>query len=150
VKIDQQVLDNQIRPFNVFLHHLLEQLEQIDEYHYFANPVDETEVPTYYKFITHPMDFLTIKKKIDRDEYNNLDKFENDFGLIVKNCHFFNEAKSAYYKAATRLRDKGLNLLKQARRVYETTRYDPNTGQHKEESNVDGKTNHFIFLVLLT
>ncbi|CAF1495787.1 unnamed protein product [Rotaria sordida] len=137
VKIDQQVLDNQIRPFNVFLHHLLEQLEQIDEYHYFANPVDETEVPTYYKFITHPMDFLTIKKKIDRDEYNNLDQFENDFGLIVKNCHFFNEAKSAYYKAATRLRDKGLNLLKQARRVYETTRYDPNTGQHKEESNVD-------------
>jgi hypothetical protein len=44
IKIDQQVLDNQIRPLNVFLHHLLEQLEQIDEYQYFANPVDETEV----------------------------------------------------------------------------------------------------------
>jgi hypothetical protein len=39
------------------------------------------------------MDFSTIKKKIDRDEYNNLDQFENDFGLIIKNCHFFNEAK---------------------------------------------------------
>ncbi len=39
------------------------------------------------------MDFFTIKKKIDRDEYTNLDQFENDFGLIVKNCHFFNEAK---------------------------------------------------------
>ena len=34
-----------------------------------------------------------MKKKIDRDEYKNLDQFENDFGLIVKNCHFFNEAK---------------------------------------------------------
>ncbi len=44
IKIDQQVLDNQIRPLNVFLHHLLEQLEQIDEYHYFANPVNEAEV----------------------------------------------------------------------------------------------------------
>ena len=39
------------------------------------------------------MDFSTMKKKVDRDEYINLDQFENDFGLIVKNCHFFNEAK---------------------------------------------------------
>ena len=38
------MLDNQIRPLNIFLHHVLEQLEQIDDYHYFANPVDETEV----------------------------------------------------------------------------------------------------------
>ncbi|CAF3938069.1 unnamed protein product, partial [Rotaria magnacalcarata] len=137
VKIDQQVLDYQIRPLNVFLHHLLEQLESLDEHHYFANPVDETEVPTYYKFITHPMDFLTMKKKVDQDEYTSLDHFENDFGLIVKNCHFFNEAKSPFYKAATKLRDKGLNLLKQARRVYETTGYDLKTGQLKEESNAD-------------
>ncbi|CAF3317003.1 unnamed protein product [Rotaria socialis] len=137
VKIDQQVLDYQIRPLNVFLHHLLEQLESLDEHHYFANPVDETEVPTYYKFITHPMDFLTMKKKVDQDEYTSLDHFENDFGLIVKNCHFFNEAKSPFYKAATKLRDKGLNLLKQARRVYETTGYDLKTGQLKEESTAD-------------
>ncbi len=66
-----------------------------------------------------------------------------------------------FYKSATKLRDKvcelfekkdfqiildflkGLNLLKQARRVYETTRYDLKTGQHKQESDVDGKTEHF-------
>jgi len=47
IKIDQQLLDNQIRPLNVFLHHLLEQLEQIDDYHYFANPVDEAEVKDF-------------------------------------------------------------------------------------------------------
>jgi hypothetical protein len=70
------------------------------------------------------MDFSTIRKKIDRDEYSSLDQFENDFGLIVKNCHFFNEAKckqieslnfhiekfifrlAPFYKAATKLRDK--------------------------------------------
>ena len=34
-----------------------------------------------------------MKKKIDRGEYVDLDQFENDFGLIVKNCHFFNDAK---------------------------------------------------------
>jgi len=50
IKIDQQVLDNQIRPFNVFLHHLHEQLEQLDDYHYFANPVDETEVKIMNSF----------------------------------------------------------------------------------------------------
>lgn len=139
IKIDQQVLDHQIRPFNVFLHHLIEQIEKFDENHFFALPVDEIEVPTYYKFITHPMDFSTMKKKIDRDEYGNLDQFENDFGLIVKNCHFFNEAKSPFYKAATKLRDKGLTLLKQARKVYETTHYDPLTGQHKNDS-IDDET----------
>lgn len=70
------------------------------------------------------MDFSTMKKKIDRDEYTHLDHFENDFGLIVKNCHFFNEAKckpsvdvelrlrlplfslAPFYKAATKMRDK--------------------------------------------
>jgi len=56
---------------------------------------------------------------------------------LLKIVIFFNEAKSPFYKAATKLRDKGLNVLKQARRVYETTRYDPKTGQHKEESSVD-------------
>ncbi|CAF0761192.1 unnamed protein product [Adineta ricciae] len=143
IKIDQQVLDYQIRPLNVFLHHLLEQLEHLDDNHYFASPVDETEVPTYYKFITHPMDFSTMKKKIDRDEYSNLDQFENDFGLIIKNCHFFNEAKSPFYRAASKLRDKGLNVLKQARRVYETTHYDSETGQLKEESAAEDLNNTF-------
>jgi len=37
-------LDNQIRPLHVFLHHVLEQLEHIDNNHYFANPVDEADV----------------------------------------------------------------------------------------------------------
>jgi len=44
IKVDQQVLDNQIRPLHVFLHHVLEQLEHIDNNHYFANPVDEADV----------------------------------------------------------------------------------------------------------
>jgi len=71
------------------------------------------------------MDFSTMKQKVDRDQYINLDQFENDFGLIIKNCHFFNEAKcktiwreffkneirficilAPFYKAATKLRDK--------------------------------------------
>jgi hypothetical protein len=58
IKIDQQLLDNQIRPLNVFLHHLLEQLEQIDDYHYFANPVDEAEVKDFvFEKTSISMDF---------------------------------------------------------------------------------------------
>ncbi|CAF1555933.1 unnamed protein product, partial [Rotaria sordida] len=49
-----------------------------------------------------------------------------------------------FYKAATKLRDKDLNKFKQARQVYETTRYDPKTGQDKEESKVDDKTDCFF------
>ncbi|CAF1006556.1 unnamed protein product, partial [Rotaria sordida] len=49
-----------------------------------------------------------------------------------------------FYKAATKLRDKDLNKLKQARQVYETTRYDPKTGQDKEVSKVDDKTDCFF------
>jgi len=41
---------------------------------------------------------------------------------------------------------KGLNKFKQVRRVYETTLYDPKTGQDKEESNVDGKINCFFLI----
>ncbi|CAF1055271.1 unnamed protein product [Rotaria sordida] len=51
---------------------------------------------------------------------------------------------SPFYKAPTKLRDKDLNKFKQARQVYETTRYDPKTGQDKEESKVDDKTDCFF------
>lgn len=42
---------------------------------------------------------------------------------------------------------QGLTLLKQARQIYETTGYDPKTGQHKEESSITGKINCFAFRI---
>ncbi|CAF0991360.1 unnamed protein product, partial [Didymodactylos carnosus] len=124
VKIDKEVLNYQLRPFSVFLSHVLDELQQLDENQYFELPVDREEVPSYYSFITHPMNFSTMRKKIEYNAYENFAEFENDFGLIIKNCHFFNEAKTIFYKAATKLRDKGLSLLKQARKVYESTTSD--------------------------
>ncbi|CAF0890821.1 unnamed protein product [Didymodactylos carnosus] len=137
VKLDKQVLDNQLRPFSVFIIHVLDQLQQLDENQHFELPVDREEVPSYYNFITHPMDFSTMRKKIELNEYENFAQFENDFGLIIKNCHFFNEANTVFYKAATKLRDKGLALLKQARRVYESTQADSNRLSTSLQQNQD-------------
>ena len=42
---------------------------------FFAYPVNDTIAPGYSNIITHPMDFSSMKYKIDSKEYHTLEKF---------------------------------------------------------------------------
>lgn len=89
--------------FHQFLHQLLKVIQQRDKQSYFAWPVTENIAPGYSKFISHPMDFSTMKKKIDQNCYLVIDHFKQDIKLICDNAMRFNGPDTVYYKAARKL-----------------------------------------------
>lgn len=64
----------------------------------FMAPVTEDEVPDYHEYIKEPMDFGTIKKKFENNEYETLHAFFKDCLLVFDNCHTYNTENSTVYK----------------------------------------------------
>ena len=58
----------------------------------FMNPVDPValNIPTYHSIIKKPMDFGTMRTKLDRGEYENAKEFEADARQVFQNCYRFN------------------------------------------------------------
>ncbi|XP_069797858.1 bromodomain and PHD finger-containing protein 3 isoform X2 [Narcine bancroftii] len=134
VKVQQVALELQLTPFIVFLRQILDQLQERDQANIFAQPVSLQEVPDYLEFIAHPMDFSTMRKKLETHCYKTLDEFEKDFNLVINNCMKYNAKETIFYRAAVRLRDIGGSILRCARRQAENIGYDYDTGMHLPES----------------
>ncbi|XP_076235164.1 ATP-dependent chromatin assembly factor large subunit isoform X2 [Calliopsis andreniformis] len=69
----------------------------------FLSPVTKDEVPDYHDIISNPMDFGTIKYKLNNGEYETLEQFFGDCHLVFDNCQTYNEEHSSVYKAGMRL-----------------------------------------------
>ncbi|XP_060100764.1 bromodomain-containing protein 1 isoform X5 [Heteronotia binoei] len=133
IKVEQVALELQLTPFTVLLSTVLDQLQEKDSARIFAQPVNLKEVPDYLDHIKHPMDFSTMRKRLDAQEYKNLTGFEEDFNLIIDNCMKYNAKDTIFYRAAVRLRDQGGVVLRQARRDAEAIGYNNETGMHLPE-----------------
>jgi len=59
----------------------------------FMKPVDAVKlrIPDYYEIIKSPMDFGTVKKKLDRVDYMNAKECIEDFKLVWNNCYKYNK-----------------------------------------------------------
>lgn len=130
VRIHQLILELEMQPLGYFLRNTLDQLRDKDTQNIFAEPVNPAEAPDYYQCVPQPMDFATMRKKIDNNEYVNMTNFEEDFKLIVTNCIGYNGKGNVFYRAAIKLRDQGGSILRQARRIYDRVGYDRETGLH--------------------
>ncbi|KAM6213612.1 bromodomain-containing protein 1 isoform 3-T4 [Sarcoramphus papa] len=133
VKIEQVAMELHLTPFTVLLRSVLDQLQEKDSARIFAQPVNLKEVPDYLDHIKHPMDFSTMRKRLDAQGYKNLSEFEEDFNLIIDNCMKYNAKDTIFYRAAVRLRDQGGVVLRQARRDAEGIGYNNETGMHLPE-----------------
>ncbi|XP_027745362.1 bromodomain-containing protein 1 isoform X2 [Empidonax traillii] len=133
VKIEQVAMELRLTPFTVLLRSVLDQLQEKDSARIFAQPVNLKEVPDYLDHIKHPMDFSTMRKRLDAQGYKNLSEFEEDFNLIIDNCMKYNAKDTIFYRAAVRLRDQGGVVLRQARRDAEGIGYNNETGMHLPE-----------------
>ena len=60
----------------------------------FQTPVDalKLNIPDYHKIIKHPMDFGTIKKRLDNDYYYSAKTCIKDFNTVFTNCYVYNKA----------------------------------------------------------
>ncbi|XP_073957378.1 bromodomain-containing protein 7-like isoform X1 [Choristoneura fumiferana] len=99
------------RPLSRLLEQLLRNLEKRDPHQFFAWPVNDNFAPGYSNIIRRPMDFSTIKQKIDDNEYKSLNCFISDFKLMCNNAMKYNKAGTVYHKAARRLLHAGLKQL---------------------------------------
>ncbi|XP_026533644.1 bromodomain and PHD finger-containing protein 3-like isoform X8 [Notechis scutatus] len=134
VKVQQAAMELQLTPFNVLLRTTLDLLQEKDPAQIFADPVNLSEVPDYLEFISKPMDFSTMRKKLESHQYQTLDEFEEDFNLILANCMRYNSKDTIFHRAAVRLRDLGGAILRHARRQAENIGFDPQVGIHLPES----------------
>ncbi|NXQ35030.1 BRPF3 protein, partial [Alaudala cheleensis] len=140
VKVQQAAMELQLTPFNVLLRTTLDLLQEKDAAHIFTEPVNLNEaspfpeVPDYLEFISNPMDFSTMRRKLESHLYRTLDEFEEDFNLIVANCIRYNAKETIFHRAALRLRELGGAVLRHARRQADSIGFDPALGLHLPES----------------
>ncbi|OTF78259.1 bromodomain containing 7-like protein, partial [Euroglyphus maynei] len=109
--------------FQNFLLSLLKRLEMKDPQKLFAWPVIDSLTPGYSQVVKHPMDFNTIRKKIEHNIYQSVAELKYDVRLLCENairyyCHsgmHYCEASRLWYFAKTRIfaRDQLAEHLKQ-------------------------------------
>ncbi|XP_074182705.1 bromodomain-containing protein 1 isoform X2 [Rhinolophus sinicus] len=133
VKVEQMALELRLTPLTVLLRSVLDQLQDKDPARIFAQPVSLTEVPDYLDHIKQPMDFATMRKRLEAQGYRSLPEFEEDFDLIVDNCLRYNAKDTVFYRAAVRLRDQGGVVLRQARRQADSIGFEEASGLHLPE-----------------
>ncbi|KAM4797039.1 bromodomain and PHD finger-containing protein 3 [Rhinophrynus dorsalis] len=133
VKLHQAAMELQLTPLTVFLRTTLDLLQEKDPAKIFTEPVNLKEVPDYMDFIRQPMDFSTIRQKLEGHQYTSLHAFEDDFNLMVSNCLRYNSRETVFHQAALRLRHLGAAILRHARHQAENTGYDSQTCLHLPE-----------------
>ena len=98
------------RPWPVFPRHVVKKvlttiLDEVIEYDkeqggVFSEPVPKDDFPEYYEVIKKPMDYSTMKAKLENGEYRSAQAMQKDFILILQNCREFNAASSDIVKEA--------------------------------------------------
>jgi Bromodomain len=80
----------------------------------FSVPVPRDEFPEYYEQIKNPMDYGTMKKKLENGEYRSAQGMQKDFILVMQNCLKFNAADSEIVQEARQQALMRPNLLRAA------------------------------------
>jgi hypothetical protein len=98
---------------------------------YFNHPVDPVAmgIPHYPQFVRHPMDFGTIKSKLDSGGYrNDTDYFIADVRLVFRNCFTFNGPEveaNRFAKTLEALFEAAIRDPTQIRAVKTKTKFQP-------------------------
>jgi len=95
---------------------LLEEVIKIDKASLgiFSVPVPKESFPEYYELIKVPMDYGTMKDKLERGEYRSVQGMQKDFVLVMQNCVQFNSQDSDIVVEAQRQTLMRPKLLKEA------------------------------------
>lgn len=88
---------------NSLLHDLLSDLMCHRDSWPFLQPVRKADAPRYHIIIKKPMDFGTMKYKLNRAHYKHNSEFIDDALLVFANCRMYNENDGVVYKCGARL-----------------------------------------------
>ncbi|GAB2291649.1 hypothetical protein Dimus_025905 [Dionaea muscipula] len=104
---------------------VLDRLQKKDTYGVFADPVDPEELPDYHEVIKHPMDFSTVRKKLDRGSYANLEQFEKDIFLICSNAMQYNAPETIYFRQARSIQELAMKNFENLRQDSDENEPEP-------------------------
>ncbi|GAB2260621.1 hypothetical protein Droror1_Dr00011476 [Drosera rotundifolia] len=79
---------------------ILDKLQKKDKRRVFAKPVDPKELPDYLDIVENPMDFSTIRNKLDGGLYFSLEQLEADVYLICTNAMKYNAPSTMFFRQA--------------------------------------------------
>src|ERR1700722_17509681 len=82
---------------------IVRRLYHHEEGTWFRQPVTEAIAPGYFDIIKHPMDFSTIYKKLDKNQYTTPFHFCEDIWLVFNNAWTFNKKTQKVYKAGLKV-----------------------------------------------
>jgi hypothetical protein len=78
-----------------------------DRYDVFIKPVTDEDAPDYSDIVKNPMDFGTIRKKVEKGAYGKGDDavsaFYQDFLLVFDNCRLYNSDEGEITEEAARI-----------------------------------------------
>uniref|UniRef100_A0A2P2IRZ2 Uncharacterized protein MANES_05G123900 n=2 Tax=Rhizophora mucronata TaxID=61149 RepID=A0A2P2IRZ2_RHIMU len=84
---------------------ILDRLQKKDTHGVFSEPVDPEELPDYHDIIENPMDFATIRKRLDEGAYSNLEEFEKDIFQICSNAMEYNSPDTIFFRQARSIQE---------------------------------------------
>ncbi|KAG0206439.1 hypothetical protein BGX28_002111 [Mortierella sp. GBA30] len=104
------------KELSVICHKLLDNFIRKDSYVLFTQPVDIVAVPDYPTVIKNPMDFSTMRAKVERNFYPDIDEFLKDFQLVCDNARLYNSKETLYWKQADKLWEWGYKAIERERK----------------------------------
>ena len=122
----------------------LDELQGLDPLRYFAEPVDEDQIPEYRTVIPDPMDFATMRVKLERGEYTAPKHLADDFRLLCRNAIVFNTNNGNPFRvAAKQLHAAGDAVLHQLFRGDEAdVLRDEDEDEEEEEDEDEDEDGH--------
>ncbi|KAG1706195.1 Bromodomain adjacent to zinc finger domain protein 1A [Nymphon striatum] len=85
-------------------HDLLSELTKHEDGWLFLRPVSRKDAPDYHGIIKNPMDFGTMKGKLNNVQYKDNCEFIADTNLVFNNCEAYNPDHSEEFKTGKRLK----------------------------------------------
>ncbi|KAJ1978761.1 hypothetical protein H4R35_001777 [Dimargaris xerosporica] len=125
VRLQHEYLEGFLYPLSRVLTPVLDALQAADPHDFFAQPVSTAYVPDYLDVVQNPMDFGTMRQRLQAFAYRSLEAFEADARLVCANAMLYNKPDTPYYKLATRLQRRLEELMAEARQRYQQLPLDP-------------------------
>ena len=113
--VEDSCIKQETPSLSELLTRILDHLAELDRGGMFKEPVDLEETPDYLACIACPMDFSTMRKKVEAEEYSSIEAIEEDFLLVVSNCLTYNMEDTKFWRAGKRIKTSGLNVIEEAR-----------------------------------
>ena len=113
--VEDSCIKQETPSLSELLTRILDHLAELDRGGMFKEPVDLEETPDYLACIACPMDFSTMRKKVEAEEYSSIEAIEEDFLLVVSNCLTYNMEDTKFWRAGKRIKTNGLNVIEEAR-----------------------------------